>query len=168
MKQDIKKLFKVSEIEITYRNKVPFNKRIQVASPQAAYNILIESWDTDKIELLEQFKILLLDQKSNCLGISQISSGSMTSCLVDPKVVFATALKAKATQIIMAHNHPTGALHPSKADINVTKQMMAAGSIIDLPVIDHLIVTSQGYYSFAEQGFEVGFDAPSKPPSFTL
>ena len=168
MKKDIKKLFKVSEIEITYRHKIPPNKRIQVTSPETAYNILIECWDLDKIELLEQFKILLLDQKSNCLGISQISSGSMTSCLVDPKVVFATALKAKATQIIMAHNHPTGALQPSKADMNVTKQMVAAGSILDLPVTDHLIITSQGYYSFAEQGFEVGFESTPKIPSLTL
>jgi DNA repair protein RadC len=168
MSHNLEKLFKVSEIEITYRNKIPFDKRIQITSPEAAYQVLIECWDPGKIELIEQCKILLLDQKSNCLGISEVSYGSMTSCLVDPKVVFVTALKAKATRIIIAHNHPTGMLHPSKADIELTKRMMEAGSLLDLPVTDHLIVTSQGYYSFAEQGFEDDFAHSRTTPTLTM
>ena len=101
----LKRLFSVTEIELFYRNKVKAADRIKVNSADSAYDVFINAWDTNKIELCEQFMILLLDRGNHCLGLSKISTGGISDCLVDPKIVFATALKAKASAIIMAHNH---------------------------------------------------------------
>jgi DNA repair protein RadC len=155
--------FNISEIEITYRNKTPFEGRIKVDTPWKAFDILRSSWDDGKIELLEQFKILILDHKCNCLGISLISSGGTSACTADPKIVFMTAFMAKAERLILAHNHPSGSLKPSEPDMYVTKIMAEAGKLLEIPVVDRLIITSQGYYSFADHGAMPGWQACAKP-----
>jgi DNA repair protein RadC len=105
----LQSLFRVNEVELIYRNKIPYQDRIQITRSATAYEILLNAWDENRMEMVEEFKILLLDQKNNCLGISDISTGSISGCLADPKVIFATALKARATGLILAHNHPSGA-----------------------------------------------------------
>lgn len=144
--------FIVSEVDIIYRNQVPYNERIRIKQSYTAFQILRQSWDENKIELLEQFKILLLDRKSNCLGISEISTGGISSCIVDPKIVFATALKAKASGLILAHNHPSGNLVASEADLALTKKLTDGGKLLDIAIIDHIIITAQNYYSFSDNG----------------
>lgn len=145
-------LFRVSEIELVYRNKVKPADRPKVNSSQSAYDILIDAWDMNKIELIEQFYILMLDRGNRCLGLSHISTGGVSACLVDPKIVFATALKAKASALILAHNHPSGNLKPSNADIQLTEQFCAAGKVLDIAVMEHQIVKPGSYYSFADEG----------------
>jgi DNA repair protein RadC len=146
-------LFSVSEVELIYRNKINPNDRPRVTEVRHAYDILLSAWDMNKIELIEQFHILLLDRGNKCLGISKISTGGISACLVDPKIVFATALKAKASGLIMAHNHPSGSLTPSTADIDLTKKLREGAKLLDLNVMDHLIVTPRDYYSFASDGY---------------
>ena len=148
----IQTLFNVTEVELVYRNKVNPADRPKVTSSSSAYDILMEAWDMNKIELVEQFSILLLDRCNSCIGISTISQGGISACIVDPKIVFATALKARASSIILAHNHPSGNLKPSEADKTITKSLVAGGHILDLKVLDHLIVTPRSYYSFADEG----------------
>lgn len=147
-----KSLYRVNEVEIVYKNKTPFQERIQITQSSTAYDILRQSWDENRIELVEQFKILLLDRNRNCLGISQIATGGITGCVVDPRIVFVTALKAKASALILAHNHPSGNLTPSRADIALTRQLVQGGRLLDISVIDHLIVTPYRYCSFADDG----------------
>lgn len=159
---DLKSLFHVSQIEITYRNKIPYENRIKIDTSRIAYDILLSSWDTGKIELVEQFKILLLDNKCNCLGISEISTGGTGTCIADPKIIFATALKAKASRLILAHNHPSGHLKASEADISLTHSLAKAGKIIEIPVLDHLIITPQGYYSFVDNDLMPGWESDAK------
>ena len=72
--------------------------------------------------------------------------------MVDIKIIFQTALKAVASGLILVHNHPSGQLQPSEADINITKKIVDAGKILDIAVIDHSIITSDGYYSMADEG----------------
>lgn len=148
----LQSLFKVSEVEISYRNKIPYSERIQIVTSVTTHEILKQCWDENKLELVEQFKILLLDNQKNCLGISDISTGGTSACIVDPKIVFVTALKAKATAIILAHNHPSGNLLPSEADRMLTRKLAQGGKLLDIAVLDHLIVTSRNYYSFADDG----------------
>jgi len=148
----IASLFKVSEVELVYRNKINPAHRPIVSHSGAAYEVFWQSWDKDRIELVEQFKILLLDYRNNCLGISEISTGSTSACPVDLKIVFATALKARASKIIPAHNHPSGNLLPSDADIQLTRRLVEAGKLLDIAVVDHLILTSRNFYSFADNG----------------
>jgi DNA repair protein RadC len=145
-------LYKISEVELVYRTKVKASERPSVNTSGDAYNILMQYWDENKIELLEQFKILLLNRASRVIGISDISTGGVAGTVVDPKIVFSTALKANASSIILAHNHPSGNLQPSKEDNAVTSKMREAGSFLDLRVLDHLIVTKDGYYSYADAG----------------
>ena len=145
-------LYQVAEVQLIYRNETLPENRIQVNSAETAYQVLKHNWDMNRIELVEQFKVLLLDHGNNCLGISEISTGSMHACLVDFRIVLATALKARASKLIPAHNHPSGSLKPSDADIKLTDRLIEAGMIIDIAVVDHLILTAHSYYSFADNG----------------
>ncbi|MEZ4901789.1 MAG: JAB domain-containing protein [Spirosomataceae bacterium] len=150
--EDIRALYRVNEVEIVYKNKIPFEDRIQITSSSTAYDILRQSWDDNRIELVEQFKILLLDRRHTCLGVSDIATGGITGCLVDPRIIFATALKTRASSLILAHNHPSGTLKPSEADLDLTRKLMQGGKLLEISVIDHLIVTPHRYCSLADDG----------------
>jgi DNA repair protein RadC len=113
-------------------------------------------WDMTKIDLLEQVKLLLLNRHFRCLGISHIATGGTASCVVDPRLIFITALKANATNIILAHNHPSGNLKPSEADKQLTGQLVEAGKFLQIGVRDHLILSSTGYFSMADEGLMPG------------
>jgi len=95
---------------------------------------------------------LLLSRVNRVLGNCFISSGGISGTVVDAKVVFATALKANASSMIVAHNHPSGNLIPSEQDRRLTKRLTEIGRALDLPLLDHVIVTNEGYYSFADEG----------------
>lgn len=142
----------VAEIEISYQPKIKASARPQITMPADAYKLLIQTWDIRKIDFVEQFKVMLLNRSNRVLGICTLTSGSVSGTIVDPKLVFAVALAANATEIILAHNHPSGNLQPSEADHDITKKLKIAGEFLDLKVTDHLIVTTEGYYSFAHEG----------------
>lgn len=82
----------------------------------------------------------------------EVSSAGVAGTVADPKVIFAAALKASASSIILAHNHPSGQLKPSSADIALTNKIKRGGEFLDIQVLDHLILSSEGYYSFADEG----------------
>ena len=84
------------------------------------------------------------------LGIFEVSTGGVTGTVADPKIIFVAALKANACNIIISHNHPSGNVQPSKADIEITEKIKMAGQLLEIKLFDHIIVSSEGYYSFAE------------------
>jgi len=143
----VKDQFMVTEIEIVYKNPIQLEDRKKIQRPEEAYQLFRDSWDENKIDLVEQFKIMLLDQSCNCLGISLISTGGIAYCHADPRLIFATAIKGRATQIILAHNHPSGNLTPSEEDKRLTNKLVEGGKFLDIKVADHLIVTRNGYFS---------------------
>lgn len=143
-------LYQVAEIQLTYKNKCKASDRPQITHSKEAYEILMQCWDENKIEFVEQAKVLLLNRANKVLGVSEISSGGVSGTVVDPKVVFVAALKANASSIILAHNHPSGNLKPSEQDKRLTEKFIEGGKILDLHVTDHLIVTKEGYYSFGD------------------
>ncbi|WP_290840321.1 JAB domain-containing protein [Flavobacterium sp.] len=143
---------KVTEVELVYHNKQKFADRQQITSSFDAYQVLSEVWDEGKIELQEQFKILLLDRKNNVLGVSHISSGGVADCMVDAKLVFATAVKALASGIVLAHNHPSGNMQFSDADRALTRKFCEGAKNLDMQVLDHLVLTSEGYASMSDEG----------------
>jgi len=101
----------------------------------------------------EEFWILLLNRSNYVVGREQISVGGVTGTVVDAKMVFRKALeKPGITSIILCHNHPSGNLQPSNQDIVLTKKLKQAGTVLDLTIFDHLIVSERGYYSFADEG----------------
>jgi len=123
-----------------------------VKSSKDCYELLKLTWDENKIEFVEQFNVVLLNRAQKVLGIYELSTGGVTGTVTDPKLVFTAALKANACNIILTHNHPSGNFKPSRADEELTKRIATAGLYLDIKVVDHLIVTSEGYYSFADEG----------------
>ncbi|MEZ5040586.1 MAG: DNA repair protein RadC [Saprospiraceae bacterium] len=101
----------------------------------------------------EEFWLILLNRASKVLGRLRISQGGTAGTVVDAKVVFRTALENGASSIILCHNHPSGSLFPSQPDKDLTQKLIKAGKNIDVLVLDHLIISEQGYYSFADEGF---------------
>lgn len=142
----------VSEVEVVYKSKVKPSQRPQVSQSKEVYELLKRNWDESKIELLEQFKILLLNRANKVLGICELSTGGISGTVADPKMIFIAALNAAASNIILAHNHPSGSLKPSKADIELTRKIKDGGQLLEITVLDHLIISSEGFYSLADEG----------------
>lgn len=132
-------------------NQVKFSELPQVTSSRDAEEILRLLW-SDTLTYKEEFEILLLNTANKVLGICKISEGGVAGTVVDLKIVFQTALNANASSIILAHNHPSGNLKPSEADRSLTKRITEGGKLLDIKVLDHLILTYQGYYSFSDEG----------------
>jgi hypothetical protein len=97
METAIKKQFEVAEIQFTYKTKVKPSQRPKITSSKEAYAILLESWDEDKLEFVEQFKVLLLNRANKVLGIYEVSTGGVSGTVADPKLVFAAAINANAS-----------------------------------------------------------------------
>jgi DNA repair protein RadC len=153
MQNDIRFILaQVAEVQLSYKSKVSAKDRPMVRNSQDTYDILMQIWDQDTLELAESFKVLFLNRANRVMGVYSLSHGGMTGTVADPKLVFIAALKAAACNIILAHNHPSGNLTPSSADISLTEKMVQAGKFLDINVLDHLIVTTDGYLSFADDG----------------
>jgi DNA repair protein RadC len=101
----------------------------------------------------EEFWILLLSRSNKVIAKELISKGGLSGTVADPKIIFSIALQHQASSIILAHNHPSGNLKPSQQDIDLTKKLYQAGKILDINVFDHLIITDDGFLSFADEGF---------------
>ncbi|MGY3792590.1 RadC family protein [uncultured Aquimarina sp.] len=99
----------------------------------------------------EEFWVLFLNNSNKVLQKKQISVGGKTSTLVDPRIVFRSALEFNATAIILTHNHPSGTLVPSESDKALTQKLKQAGMSLDIKLLDHLIITEKDYFSFADQ-----------------
>ncbi|PJC31427.1 hypothetical protein CO049_04225, partial [Candidatus Roizmanbacteria bacterium CG_4_9_14_0_2_um_filter_36_12] len=99
----------------------------------------------------EHLLIVSLDNRNKIIGIDTISVGTLNSSLIHPRETFEAAIKRHAAQIILCHNHPSGELTPSEDDLTVTRNLISAGKLLDIEVIDHLIITKEGFYSFVKE-----------------
>lgn len=138
----------VAEIKVSYSNNNV--ERIKVTNSQILYNLVVKQWDLDLIEFQEEVKIVLLNRANIVLGIYEMSKGGTSGTVVDIKIILGIALKCNASSIVIAHNHPSGTLQPSEPDKSITKKLKEACGILDLNLLDHLIITGQGYYSFSD------------------
>ena len=143
---------KVAEVQLSYKTTVKASERPQINTSEDVYRLLKENWNYEVIEFIEEFKVLLLNRANRVIGIVPISVGGTAGTIADPKVIYVSALKANAAGIILAHNHPSGNLKPSQADIELTKKLKSAGQFLDLPILEHIILTKEGYLSFADEG----------------
>ena len=141
----------LNEIKVSYTSKVKVSERIKITSSESAAELLRSIW-SDNLELREEFNILLLNRTNAVIGWFQVSIGGVASTVVDPKVIFSVALKCNASGIILAHNHPSGNLKPSDADLNLTKKLKNGGQLLEIQILDHIILTKEGYFSFADEG----------------
>jgi DNA repair protein RadC len=142
----------IAEINVSYTNVTKPEERIQVTSSKEAERVFRSIWNTDTIDLQEEFKVLLLNRANQVLGVYNASKGGTTGTVVDIRLILAVALKANACSIILGHNHPSGNLRASEADKALTKKIVEAGSLVEVKVLDHLIITQCGCISFANKG----------------
>jgi DNA repair protein RadC len=141
--------FPVFSTRLVREATVTFPERYRVRSPHDAALILQDYFaDKDREELVA----VLLDTAHTITGLVRVSVGGLQSSIVEPAQVFEAAILANAAAVILAHNHPSGNPEPSKEDVTVTKKVIAAGEVIGIPVLDHLIMTEGGFTSLAERG----------------
>lgn len=148
----VQNIFKVAEVQVSYKPDYKVSERPKITSSKQAYDLLMQQWDLGKIEFLEQSKMILLNRENRVLGIVDISTGGVSGTILDPKIIFSIALKANTSSIIISHNHPSGNLKPSHADIRLTNQLKEGGKLLEIVVWDHLIISNDSYYSFADDG----------------
>ncbi|MBL7851625.1 MAG: JAB domain-containing protein [Cyclobacteriaceae bacterium] len=142
----------VAEVQLSFKTKVSPKDRPQVSSSRDAYDLLMKNWDKDGFELYETFMLLLLNRANKAIGFMKVSQGGVSGTVADPKIIFAVALKSAASGIIVAHNHPSGNLKPSQSDIDLTRKLKEGAKCLEIQFLDHLICTTDGYYSFADEG----------------
>jgi DNA repair protein RadC len=143
----------ISEVKLIYRTKIKASARLKIKCSKDAFDIFMESWNKDSIEHTEEFVLLLMNRSNSVLGIFPVSKGGLSGTLTDIRLIYQAAIKANASGIIVAHNHPSGNLNPSESDTKITKKIQDAGNLMDIQLLDHLILTPEGeYYSFADNG----------------
>ncbi|PVX46167.1 RadC-like JAB domain-containing protein [Flavobacterium sp. 103] len=140
----------VAEIKVSYSN--TNLERIKVTNSQILYSLVLKQWNQDLIEFQEEVKIILLNRAQIVLGIYELSKGGVSGTVVDIKIILGIALKCNASSIVIVHNHPSGSLEPSQPDKLITQRLKEASKILDLNLLDHLIITKEGYYSFSDNG----------------
>jgi DNA repair protein RadC len=146
------KIWQVSEISLRYEQRIKLADSPTITNSRDAWEIFYNHW-TDDLELLECFNVLFLNRANKVKGLFQASRGGVAGTVVDSKIIYGAAVKAMASSIIVAHNHPSGNLRPSDADEELTAKLKNAGKALDIQLLDHLILTPDGRYtSFADEG----------------
>ena len=140
----------LSEIHVSYKPGLKSSKPIN--SSQDAFDILVELFPEETICLQEQFVVLYLNRANKVIGSYQLSKGGLKGTVADVRLILSVALKTLASGLILAHNHPSGNLKPSEADIGLTKKIKQSAKLMDIELLDHIIISSEGYYSFIDDG----------------
>jgi DNA repair protein RadC len=143
---------KIAEVEIVYKTKIKASERPHIRVSSDAYRLFLQTWDPGKIELVEEFKVMPLNRANRVLGICALSTGCISSALVDARLIFGLLIKAAACNAILCHCHPSGNTKPSDADVKLTARLVEAGKLLDIKILDRLIITPDNYYSFADEG----------------
>jgi DNA repair protein RadC len=128
-------------------------KKEKIQSTQEAYCVLKEFFAEGTIALQEQFVVMYLNANHNVLGIHVASKGGITGTIADIRLILGIALKTASTAIIVAHNHPSGNLHPSKSDEELTKKLKHAATLLDINLLDHLIISESGFLVWLKIAF---------------
>ena len=142
----------ISEVRLVYKTKIKASERLQVKCSKDPFDTFIENWDLDSIEHIEEFKLMLLTRANKVLGIASISKGGINGTVTDVRIILQLVIKSNASGLIACHNHPSGNLNPSESDTKITQKIKEAGNLMDIQLLDHLVITSEDYYSFADNG----------------
>lgn len=142
---------RVAEVQLSYKTKVKPSERQKVTSSESAKDIFMPFFDED-IEYIEKFCVMFLNRNNKVLGIQLLSIGGTSGTYVDPKIILQGAILSNSSAIILCHNHPSGNTRPSEADITITKKIKQGAELFDISVLDHIILTTEGYLSMADEG----------------
>jgi len=139
--------------ELTLKYKSGDLKKVQIKSSKDAADYMRLMFDVDTIEACESVIVMYMNRSNNSIGWFKVSQGGISGTVIDVRLILATALKCLASGMIICHNHPSGNCSPSEADLKITQKLKESGTIMDIQLLDHLILTPEGgHYSFADEG----------------
>ena len=138
------------EIELKFKKGDTY--KCQIKESKDIFDLLSLLYNQDTVELTESMIAIYLNRANNTIGWFKVSSGGLVGTVIDNRLILATALKCGASSIIISHNHPSGSLQPSSADISITNLLKLACKTMEMDLLDHIIYTPEGYYSFADEG----------------
>lgn len=144
-------IFSSSEIQIHYRRPL-YDSMKHICSAESAQKIIREFADPNRIDLKEFFWVLLLSNSNRLLGISETASGSTRGVVINIKEILQLALLTNASAIIVSHVHPSGNLNISSSDKRLTQKLQQLADIMEITLLDHIIITSEGFVSFSQEG----------------
>lgn len=140
----------ISEIEVSYNpHRIADYK---ISNSRELFELVLSQWNWKEIEMLEEVKVIFLNRNNIVIGIYNLAKGGISQCTVDIRIILGIALKSLSTSIILVHNHPSGNLQPSQSDKEITQNLKEACKMVQIALIDHLIITKENYYSFADEG----------------
>lgn len=146
-------VLKVCDVKLTYKTKVKSSERPVIVLAEDVYRLLIDYvYDKEIIQYKECLKLILLNKAGKLLGVAHISEGGIDETSADIRIIMQAAILGNASSIILAHNHPSGNLKPSTQDDLVTKNLRKAAKLFNITLLDHIIVTDSGYYSYLDEG----------------
>jgi DNA repair protein RadC len=143
-------LSRIAEIEISYSTKISPSDRLKITCSRDAADIFMQV--VPGMEHREYFYAMFLNRSNQVLGYYEVSKGGISGTMVDVRLILQAAIKSNSSAVILCHNHPSGTMQPSDADVKITGKIKAACSQLDINVLDHIIVSTHSYYSFADEG----------------
>lgn len=143
-------IYKVEEVKLHFKYNLKYSERPTLSSSKDTFEVLCKVWDYSQIDYKESFKTILLNRANKVIGVCNISEGGTSATITDIKHILQSAILSNASAIMVAHNHPSGNTTPSEHDKRITQQIKQACKIVDIILMDHIIITSEAYYSFAD------------------
>jgi len=147
----MKKTYKSTISEYSLKYTKSEIQKTKITTSESASNV-IRKFYFDDINIYESFFILLLNRANNTTGFAKISQGGTAGTVVDIKIIAKYAVESLSSAVIICHNHPSGNKQPSDADLNITRRIKDALLLLDIKLIDHIIITENDFYSFADNG----------------
>jgi DNA repair protein RadC len=141
------------EFKISLKKKGSFSDMFPIRDSESAADLCRRCFDHYTLDWKEEFIVIALNRANKVLGFFKISSGGVSGTVADPKVIFQFALLSNACRLVLTHNHPSGNLQPSAGDREITNKLVKGGDVLDIQILDHIIVTSEGYTSFCDEGW---------------
>ncbi len=150
----MKKNFIANELKLSYhRNpKLSAENFKCINNSRLMYRTFRMIWDMDEFEIRECFYALYFNTKLDVVAYRKIADGGLDAVMINMRLIMLSALLCNATRIAVAHNHPSGTMTPSAADRSLTNKIIEAGKVLDIQLIDHILLTTDSYYSFRDQG----------------
>lgn len=145
-------LLKVAEVSLVYKTKVKASERPRIKCSKDVYRLMKQVIGEDIINHHEEVWVMLLNLSNRVIGVSRISSGGINSAIVDVRLILQVCIKANASNFVLVHNHPGGGNKPSPQDDAITEKVFIAAKYVDIKLYDHIIVTDEEFYSYADKG----------------
>ena len=139
-------MYKAAEVKLTYVTQERASHRIPIKSAEDAACLFFMVWDITIIEHIEEVKMILLNRANQVLGVVHLSKGGLSGSIIDTRIILQYAIKANASSVILAHNHPSGNLNPSDADVRITERVRDALKLVEIQLLDHLILNKDEEY----------------------